>query len=848
MRATALVAILFMVVAPAPAQNDQRTAYIFFNFNHDGGVSISTDWNSQSVDSELLRSALFQSMRRQPADVTGDSSYFSADFDRFAVRRGLLREAEVDLRPLWAAFRQQGIEQITVLTRTPTAAVAEAAGSRQGGRGDATFRFTSSTGEAPRTLRVAYGFRDSDIARIAIWALLLLALPVLLAFWMRRAALAAGPDPAAAWFGYWQFVQWATVGLFLGWWAATDMLRIHDLLRFFMHPARDAPWAPLAGVLVVVGPPVLPVLLIAAISHTVQQRLTKSELTRRDTMVQTAWVLAMCLVPVVLLLGAVHWIIDGRYRGAVMAVLASGVVVILASRRIQAASDMTPHALTFGELRNRVFALAERAGVKLIHLYVLPLGKQRMANAFAARGDTLVLTNYLLDCLSKREVDAIVAHELTHLRRRDPARLATLLVVGAAAATVTVIVLEELFFQPARLPLLPVSILLALLCTWFFQRRMERAADAGSVQLTGDPESMITALVRLSHLSVLPVRWSRWSERTLTHPSTERRGEAIARRAGISPERLRELLTLRDADAERYAIPATAVPGGKVFSTDFKNRLTMRVTWTLIAAMTVTPAVFAAAVQFGALDGGWRWLAYAAGFAVTCLMLLLAIDRAPASGEDELRDKLREKLRAEGLDVEAWGGTFVGFAPEAYPRLYENNWSWDVGFLFAASDQLSYAGEEARFGIPRDQIRDIRLVRGAPGWLRTRALQVRWGDGGAFLFRPAASGSLTRLDKEAAQLHQRLSEWWRDDSPPRPLPAPLAALPPPAIGDVTSLAPTAVVTPSAVARNVVFLCAVALAVSLLLGLSFGPACYVIAVTAALAVLQTVPFLRYHDPA
>ena len=46
----------------------------------------------------------------------------------------------------------------------------------------------------------------------------LLAVPIALTLWMRRAALAAtAADPARAWFGYWRFLYLMLNGVWIAW-------------------------------------------------------------------------------------------------------------------------------------------------------------------------------------------------------------------------------------------------------------------------------------------------------------------------------------------------------------------------------------------------------------------------------------------------------------------------------------------------------------------------------------------------------------------------------------------------------------------------------------------------------
>src|SRR5207249_10138019 len=77
---------------------------------------------------------------------------------------------------------------------------------------------------------------------------------------------------------------------------------------------------------------------------------------------------------------------------------------------------------------------------------------------------------------------------------------------------------------------------------YLLARRFEFQADAGAVQLTGDPEAKITALLKVSHLNLMPVRWGKGSGVWMTHPSTLHRLERIGRLGGMPPARVHELI------------------------------------------------------------------------------------------------------------------------------------------------------------------------------------------------------------------------------------------------------------------------------------------------------------------
>ena len=71
-----------------------------------------------------------------------------------------------------------------------------------------------------------------------------------------------------------------------------------------------------------------------------------------------------------------------------------------------------------GPLSDRVAELAANAGQKEARLYVSQSARSQVLNAFALFGAGVVLAAPPA-ALTRREVDAIAAHELSHLRRKN---------------------------------------------------------------------------------------------------------------------------------------------------------------------------------------------------------------------------------------------------------------------------------------------------------------------------------------------------------------------------------------------------------------------------------------------
>ena len=138
-------------------------------------------------------------------------------------------------------------------------------------------------------------------------------------------------------------------------------------------------------------------------------------------------------------------------------------------------------------------------------------------NAFAA-GRTpaksyVVVTTGILKAMSKRELEGVLAHEVSHIRNRDVRLMTLAAVLVGVVALVSDLLGRMLYFGGGRrkggdggqgwifLVLAIVTILLAPLAAVMIQmalsRRREYLADASAAEITNDPEGLALALRRL---------------------------------------------------------------------------------------------------------------------------------------------------------------------------------------------------------------------------------------------------------------------------------------------------------------------------------------------------------------
>ncbi|MDR1995399.1 MAG: M48 family metallopeptidase [Azonexus sp.] len=187
-------------------------------------------------------------------------------------------------------------------------------------------------------------------------------------------------------------------------------------------------------------------------------------------------------------------------------------------------------------------------------------------NAFASglnpQQYSVTVTSGLLDRLDDAEMEAVLGHELTHIRNGD----VRLMVIAGIIAGIIGFFAElafRLFFRPGRsssrgggkngsaalvfiiaLVLIALAWLVSMLIRFALSRSREFLADAGAVELTKNPDAMISALRKIESRSELEGATSAVMEMCIdnprrgfanlfaTHPSVQNRVQALVKLAG----------------------------------------------------------------------------------------------------------------------------------------------------------------------------------------------------------------------------------------------------------------------------------------------------------------------------
>ncbi len=419
--------------------------------------------------------------------------------------------------------------------------------------------------------------------------------------------------------------------------------------------------------------------------------------------------------------------------------------------------------LTEGDLYHCILDLARRAGVAVRGIFVVSSRRERLINAFAVDNDIVMLSEDLVRRLNPRQVNAVAAHEIGHLRHRHGGTLGNLslffLTLPALLIFATYLAPRVAEFRPF---LLPTVMLAGWLLIRFISRKFEFVADAEAAKLTNDPEAVISSLAEITRLNLMPFGSGPVEEQTSTHPSLLRRADAIAALAGISKHRTTELLEDTVGDTVRYELPPALSGPQRLFDQFFRRDTIYRVV--VFSSLTRMLSAMVGAFIFILFANSTPGLigAVVGGVALMVASRLRLNNRLGLAGYRQLWESLARRLEEEEISVTSEKGIFVGLSPGALPKVYDHHSEWDVGFWFIGDDTVRYVGEQIRFELHRSRIVSIHHPSSWLDWYQTEYIYITWRDeagGGTFSIKPQKAGSLAESTRAARQLHSDLQSW-----------------------------------------------------------------------------------------
>jgi hypothetical protein len=773
-------------------------------------------------------------------------------------------EGAIDLNPLLGLLRLFNVAELWLSIEHPSASFSDCSAGEPRWDFVNTHYSTAVPVAAPPPVHLAFGYPPERTWRFVPGVVLLLA-PIGLCLWLPRLGIKKGSDRFGVWFGCWRRHGWLTRAVWF-FWLLTAFAGGFGLLAGFLvcgiFGSGEYVWL----ALVLLLPPALVMLICKVLSAPAFADVPEVGWTRGRLFKQALWgqfgvvVVGLCLAHAVdaELADPSSWSGLPSFVAAVglLAVCIGGWVVL---------HNTALEILPPGELRQRLFELAEQIQVRVQQAYLATAAQWKLLNALGALGNCVHITPEVLPHLSRREVDALLAVELARLARRHRGALwwaigffLPVLVFGTCLG-----LLVALAGWETSWPLLLLAFLLSLALR--LRRRGQHfvpSLDRDALSITGDPEALLTALAKLRRQSLLPLVIGK--ERQVFDGPLEDwpRLQDLADRARIPPERLREILDRPGSGEDHYppqptATGATRESDARLFSTEFRRRTAARQNALRLALEMAPPAMAAYVVQSQNWQGAWLAGAYVAGLLLMVMIRRLAEHCMGVQTSRGLRRGIRGRLVSEGLQPDAWGGIFVGLSPHAEPRSYENFLIWDMGFLVLAGDRCCYLGDRTRFALKREHIQDVYLGRGAssgPGARIAQRVYVRWWDeergvGGTFNLAVSQPHSLWQRGPRPADLEKRLRDWLRQPAASDEVPPPLRALSSPDFGAVASESLVKLAAVNILFALLVLRAPFAIGICFLLGLSFdreagAGAWYVLLSVALMQVWTVLSFQRY----
>jgi heat shock protein HtpX len=269
-----------------------------------------------------------------------------------------------------------------------------------------------------------------------------------------------------------------------------------------------------------------------------------------DTLMRLAWRDLIAAAPLATL-GAALWVVVAYYFHQSM------IDAITGGREVSRAEQP--------RLYNLLENLCISRGITMPKLKVMD---SEALNAFATgmnqRQYSITVTSGLLNVLDDAEIQSVLGHELTHIRNGDVRMMVIAVIIAGAISFFAELFFRMWFYGGFRGPrssgdrrgngaglaiviaigFIVVAYLLSFVIRLALSRSRELLADAGSVELTKNPDAMISALRKIEGRGELPGATSPVMEMCIdnprqgfgelfdTHPSVATRVAALVKFAG----------------------------------------------------------------------------------------------------------------------------------------------------------------------------------------------------------------------------------------------------------------------------------------------------------------------------
>src|SRR5215213_6227195 len=273
---------------------------------------------------------------------------------------------------------------------------------------------------------------------------------------------------------------------------------------------------------------------------------------------------------------SLQWLLQRAWidtvKAAPFATIGTALWIVIAYKFHQSLIDMVTGGREVTRMEEpRLYNLLENLCISRgIAMPKLKVMETDALNAFASgmneKQYAITVTSGLLQSLDDAEVEAVLGHELTHIRNGDVRMLVVAVIIAGVISFFAEMFFRMFFYSRwesrsssndsdrgkggggiaivIAIALVALAWFLSVVIRFALSRRREFLADAGSVELTKNPDAMISALRKIENRGELPGATSAVMELCIdnpregfadlfaTHPSVDSRVQALVQYAG----------------------------------------------------------------------------------------------------------------------------------------------------------------------------------------------------------------------------------------------------------------------------------------------------------------------------
>lgn len=353
-------------------------------------------------------------------------------------------------------------------------------------------------------------------------AILLLPLVATVWFWQGTVRAEAN-ERQVLWIVSRRWIRILLLCMVATWWALWDAEQIPKWGQSGSHGAGS----PFTGFLLFIGPPIAITVLIQVIGYSLNRNFLGDRWTTRDLARLALWSTVSPVAAEMVAAAGFADLYDRHWLGLGWLLL-SAVLVAAGTVGLRLTEGLKMRRVKSGDLYKRAIYLARQMKVPLKEVMMVPPGRGQLTNAYSLGGRSIAMTENYSKFLVGVQLDAVIGHELGHVKRRHGKKK-----LVAMASVYGSLVVGCVFLPHGLLPMRPlfdIGVVVApvLIHRWI-SRKFEFEADLSGVELTRNPQMTITALENLYRFTGVPDKSDWLTELFATHPSLVRRTRAIQR-------------------------------------------------------------------------------------------------------------------------------------------------------------------------------------------------------------------------------------------------------------------------------------------------------------------------------